>query len=60
MADYADALQVGWTEWAWKYYDDPTGSSAEALVQANGKLAPTTASLSRAYPQAVAGTPVSA
>jgi endoglycosylceramidase len=55
----ADDLQVGWTYWQWKYYDDPTGSSAEALVQADGQLAPTTAALSRAYPQAVAGTPVS-
>ncbi|HEX3981432.1 MAG TPA: cellulase family glycosylhydrolase, partial [Acidimicrobiales bacterium] len=55
----ADELQLGWTYWQWKYYDDPTGSSAEALVQSNGALSPTAAALDRAYPQAVAGTPVS-
>ena len=55
----ADELQLGWTYWAWKYYGDPTGSSAEALVDANGNLAPTTTSLARAYPQAIAGSPSS-
>ncbi len=55
----ADELQLGWTYWQWKYYDDPTGSSAEALVGADGALSPTGAALSRAYPQAVAGVPVS-
>jgi endoglycosylceramidase len=55
----ADQLQLGWTYWQWKYYDDPTGSSAEALVGADGKLAPTSSALSRVYPQAVAGTPIS-
>ena len=55
----ADQRELGWTYWAWKYYDDPTGSSDEALVTATGALAPTAPSLSRAYPQAVAGTPVS-
>jgi endoglycosylceramidase len=55
----ADQLQLGWTYWQWKYYDDPTGSSAEALVGADGKLAPTSLALSRVYPQAVAGTPIS-
>jgi endoglycosylceramidase len=55
----ADQLLLGWTYWAWKYYNDPTGSSDEALVSATGTLAPTAASLSRVYPQAVAGTPIS-
>jgi endoglycosylceramidase len=55
----ADELQLGWTFWQWKYYDDPTGSSAEALVEPDGKLSATSQSLSRAYPQAVAGTPTS-
>ena len=55
----ADQLQLGWTYWMWKYYDDPTGSSDEALVTSSGALSPVAASLSRAYPQAVAGTPVS-
>jgi endoglycosylceramidase len=54
-----DAEQVGWAYWAWKYYGDPTGSAAEALVMANGHLRSTARVLSRAYPQAVAGTPLS-
>ena len=53
-----DADQVGWVYWAWKYYGDPTGSAAESLVMADGRLRSTAAVLSRAYPQAVAGTPL--
>ena len=59
VADYADALQVGWTEWAWKYYNDPTGSTAEAMVSPSGVLQPAALALSRPYAQAVAGTPIS-
>ena len=55
----ADELQLGWTYWQWKYYDDPTGSSAEALVNQDGTYAPTVQALTRVYPQAIAGTPVS-
>ncbi len=33
-----DARQVSWIYWAWKYYDDPTGSADESLVMANGRL----------------------
>jgi endoglycosylceramidase len=55
----ADELQLGWTYWQWKYYDDPTGSSAEALVRADGTFADTATALQRVYPQAVAGTPIS-
>ena len=55
----ADRLQLGWIYWAWKYYDDPTGSSDEALAAPDGQLAPTAAVLGQVYPQAVAGTPVS-
>jgi len=55
----ADAYQLGWTYWDWKYYNDPTGSSDEALVAPDGKLEPTADALARAYPQAVAGTPTS-
>ena len=54
-----DAQQVGWIYWAWKYYGDPTGSAAESLVMADGRLRSTALVLSRAYPQAVAGTPIS-
>lgn len=54
-----DAEQVGWVYWAWRYYGDPTGSAAESLVMANGHLRSTARVLSRVYPQAVAGTPLS-
>ena len=33
-----DDEKVGWAFWAWKYYDDPTGSAAESLVMADGRL----------------------
>jgi len=58
MTGAADALQLGWSYWSWKYYGDPTGSSHEALAQGDGHLFPTAEILSRTYPQAVAGTPV--
>ena len=54
----ADLLQLGWTYWSWKYYDDPTGSSHEALASPSGRLEPTASVLSRPYPEAIAGTPV--
>jgi endoglycosylceramidase len=56
---YTDLFDLGWTYWAWKYYDDPTGSSNEALAAPDGQLSPSSAALSRPYAQAVAGTPVS-
>ena len=54
-----DADKVGWIYWAWKYYGDPTGSAAESLVMADGRLRSTALVLSQAYPEAVAGTPSS-
>jgi endoglycosylceramidase len=54
-----DADKVGWIYWAWKYYGDPTGSAAESLVMADGRLRSTAQVLSQAYPEAVAGTPSS-
>jgi endoglycosylceramidase len=54
-----DQEKVGWAYWAWKYYGDPTGSAAESLVMADGRLRSTALVLSRAYPQAVAGVPIS-
>ncbi len=54
-----DAAEVGWSYWAWKYYGDPTGSAAESLVMADGHLRSTAFVLSRTYPQAIAGVPVS-
>jgi endoglycosylceramidase len=59
LTTIADEVQLGWTYWSWKYYDDPTGSSAEGLVQPDGSYSPVVSALSRAYPEAVAGTPVS-
>jgi len=54
-----DADKVGWIYWAWKYYGDPTGSAAESLVMADGRLRSTALVLSQAYPEAVAGIPSS-
>ncbi len=54
-----DADRVGWIYWAWRYYADPTGSAAESLVMADGHLRSTALVLSQAYPEAVAGTPIS-
>jgi len=56
---FADAELVGWTYWAWKYYDDPTGSRAEALLGSDGVLFPTARVLSRTYAEAIAGQPLS-
>jgi endoglycosylceramidase len=53
----ADQSLVGWTYWSWKYYRDPTGSTAEALVMSNGRLRPTAQVLARTYPEAIAGQP---
>jgi endoglycosylceramidase len=55
----ADGLLVGWTYWSWKYYRDPTGSAAEALVTAKGTLRSTARELTRTYAQAIAGRPTS-
>jgi endoglycosylceramidase len=55
--EWAGLDQLGWIYWAWKYYDDPTGSSAEGLVQPDGSYSPVVTVLSRTYPQAVAGDP---
>lgn len=55
----ADQLLLGWSYWSWKYYDDPTGSSAEALVTGSGRYSPAMPALDEPYAQAIAGTPVS-
>jgi len=54
-AEWAGLSQVGWAYWAWRYYDDPTGSSAEGLVLPDGNYSPIVTVLSRTYPQEVAG-----
>ena len=55
--EWAGLDQLGWIYWAWKFYDDPTGSSAEGLVEPDGSYSPIVTVLSRTYPQAVAGEP---
>ena len=59
MTAQFDADEVGWIYWAWKYYGDPTGSAAESLVMADGRVRSTALVLSQTYPEAVAGTPSS-
>jgi endoglycosylceramidase len=55
--EWAGLDLVGWAYWAWKYYDDPTGSSAEGLVLPDGSYSPIVGELSRTFPQEVAGVP---
>lgn len=59
VTGHEDQAQVGWAYWAWKHYDDPTGSSDEALVMADGHLRSTARVLAQTYPEAVAGVPLS-
>ena len=59
LTSYADRYQLGWTYWQWRHYQDPTGSSDEAVMTAGGQLRPNAAVLAEPYPQAVAGTPTS-
>jgi endoglycosylceramidase len=53
----ADRYRLGWSYWAWKYYRDPTGSSAEGLVEPTGRFSPAASALAEVYPEAVAGAP---
>jgi len=53
--EWAGLDEIGWAYWAWKYYNDPTGSSAEGLVLPGGSYSPIVGELSRTYPQVVAG-----
>jgi endoglycosylceramidase len=59
LTSEADRSLVGWTYWSWKYYGDPTGSAAEALVLSDGRLRSTAQVLARTYPEAIAGWPTS-
>lgn len=56
-AEAAGLDQLGWAYWAWKDYDDPTGSSAEGLVLPDGSYSPVVSVLSRTYPEQIAGDP---
>jgi len=58
MTTIANENLLGWTYWAWKYYDDPTGNPNEALARPDGTLHLAKAKvLAQTYAQAVAGTP---
>ena len=59
LTDEMDRALVGWAYWSWRYYGDPTGSSAEALLLPDGHLRSTATVLARTYPETVAGTPIS-
>ena len=59
LTSEADRSLVGWTYWSWKYYGDPTGSAAEALVASDGQLRSTARVLAATYPEATAGRPTS-
>jgi endoglycosylceramidase len=53
----ANQAVVGWMYWSWKYYDDPTGSSSEALVGPDGRLRASAKAIDQTYPEAIAGSP---
>jgi len=55
----AQHLELSWTEWAWRYYRDPTGSRDEGLVLTSGRLRRTAIALAVTYAQAIAGAPLS-
>ncbi|MCL6094717.1 MAG: cellulase family glycosylhydrolase [Actinobacteria bacterium] len=58
MTSIANENLLGWTYWAWKYYDDPTGNPNEALARPNGALHLAKArALAQTYAQAIAGIP---
>jgi len=55
----AQHLELSWTEWAWRYYRDPTGSKDEGLALTSGRLRPSAIALAVTYAQAIAGMPLS-
>lgn len=48
---------LSWAWWSWRYYNDPTGSAAEALIYDNNTLSPVAPALTDTYAMAVAGIP---
>lgn len=54
----ADAHLVGWMYWQWLLYDDPTGSHTSGLWPPSAPTPAMEQVLARAYPMAVAGTPL--
>jgi endoglycosylceramidase len=57
----ADTFLVGWAEWAWKAYGDPTGNTGEQMVvHTTGAITyepKVTDGLERTYATAIGGTP---
>ena len=53
----AGTLGLGWIYWSWKYYGDPTGSSHESLVRADGVLKSSVGALDSTYAEAISGRP---
>ena len=60
VSDTRDTLGVGWAWWSWRYYNDPTGSSAEALINNKGEYSLAKKAIVQPYAQAIAGTPIAA
>ncbi len=58
MTNDADLNLVGWAYWQFKTYEDPTGSSNEALVTNKDKPYKKIYYLDRPYAQAIAGMPI--
>lgn len=59
-SDTLNTAGVGWAWWSWRYYDDPTGSSAEALINAKNMYSLAAVAIVQPYPQVISGTPVAA
>jgi len=61
LTAYADQHLTGWMYWAYKHWDDPTGSDFEGLFRKDGDLSTVKEAkvhvLVHPYPQAIAGTP---
>jgi endoglycosylceramidase len=51
----ASTVSLSWTWWSWRYYDDPTGSSAEALIGPSNTYSPVINSLTQTHVVAIAG-----
>jgi endoglycosylceramidase len=56
----ASTLGLSWTWWAWRYYHDPTGSSAEGLINNRNVYSPVITPLTQTHVVAVAGDLLSA
>jgi endoglycosylceramidase len=61
LTKYADQHLTGWMYWAYKLWNDPTGSSDEGLFRDDARLSSVKVAkldlLSHPYPQEIAGTP---